>query len=255
MKISSYNVNGLRAALRHGLLDWIQQERPEVICLQETKCTLGQIDRAPLEAMGYELYLFPAERRGYSGVAILSRHQPTSVVYGMGMPLYDREARLMYLELEGLCVICVYHPSGSSGAERIAFKLEWLEAFSSFVRGLRQRYRDVVICGDFNICHEAIDIHDPVRNARVSGFLPEERSWMTAWFAEGYIDAFRALHPERIAYSWWSYRTAARERNKGWRIDYTILSQSLEGRLLEASIDTEARHSDHCPISLVLSEP
>lgn len=254
MRIASYNVNGLRACLRNGLASWLEVERPEVLCLQETKCTREQIDLTALEELGYKLYLFPALKAGYSGVGILTRLKPDFVGYGMGSELYDAEGRLMRMDFGQLTLLCVYHPSGSSGAERVDFKLRFLDDFSTYIRQLRQVRELLVVCGDFNICHEPIDIHDPVRNVRVSGFLPEERAWMTQWLAEGYVDAFRRLHPHEVAYSWWSYRSGARARNKGWRIDYTMISESLLPRLQEARIHTDAVHSDHCPVSLVLSE-
>lgn len=252
MRIASYNVNGLRACLRHGLVEWLTLERLDVLCLQETKCRLEQLDTTSLEQLGYTLYIFPADKAGYSGVGILTRLRAERVSYGMGSADYDAEGRLLRLDIGDLTVLSVYHPSGSSGAERIAFKLSFLEAFAAYTRQLRQERKHLVICGDFNICHEPIDIHDPIRNAQVSGFLPEERAWMSAWLAEGYTDAFRHLHPDEVAYSWWSYRVGARARNKGWRIDYTILSDSLLPILKQAQVHTDAEHSDHCPVSLIL---
>lgn len=253
MKIVSYNVNGLRAALGHGLLEWIQDEQPDIVCLQETKLSPEQLNRAELEHLGYQVYLYPAQRKGYSGVGILTKHPPVRVVYGMDIPKYDEEGRMLRLDFEEFSIVSVYHPSGSSGEERIAFKLQWLDDWQKYIQELRQVCPRLVLCGDFNICHRAIDIHDPVRGAKLSGFLPEERAWMEQFLSLGYVDAWRTLNPDVVAYSWWSYRAKARERNKGWRIDYCLLTEELLPMLTQAALYTDAYHSDHCPVGIKLN--
>ena len=179
MKIITYNVNGLRAAASKGLPNWLEQESPDVLCLQETKLQPDQYPASEFEALGYKAYLFSAEKKGYSGVAILTRREPDHVEYGMGLEEYDREGRFIRADFGDLSVVSVYHPSGTSGDERQDFKMIWLEAFQKYVNQLRKERPKLILCGDYNICHEPIDIHDPVRNATNSGFLPEEREWMT----------------------------------------------------------------------------
>lgn len=252
MKIVSYNVNGLRAALGKGLVDWLKEVDADVICLQETKLQPEQFDASLVEALGYHCYLFSAEKKGYSGVAIFCKKEPLHVAYGMGIEQYDREGRMIRVDYPELSIASIYHPSGSSGDERQAFKMQWLEDWEQYISKLRLEHPKLVLAGDYNICHEAIDIHDPVRNATSSGFLPEEREWMSHFLSEGYIDSFRALHPEEVKYSWWSYRSFARKNNKGWRIDYCMLTDTLSQQLKEAEIYNDAIHSDHCSISVTL---
>lgn len=252
MKIITYNVNGVRAAVKKGLLDWIQAVQADVICLQETKAQPDQIPTEEFEALGYKTYMHSAEKKGYSGVAILSRHEPEHVEYGMGLPEYDREGRFIRADYNGVSVVSVYHPSGSSGEERQAFKMQWLEDYLHYVNELKKERPNLVLSGDYNICHQAIDIHDPVRNAKVSGFLPEEREWMSRFLDTGFIDSFRHFNKEPHHYSWWSYRAQARSKNKGWRIDYNMVSKPLEAQLQRAVILPDAMHSDHCPVLLEL---
>ncbi|GIV39888.1 MAG: exodeoxyribonuclease [Thermonema sp.] len=255
LRIITYNVNGIRAAVRKGLADWIQAARPDVLCLQEIKANHDTFPRALFESLGYRCYLYPAQKAGYSGVAILSRLPAKQVVEGMQHPLYDAEGRVLRAFYEGICVVSVYMPSGSSGDERQAVKMQFLEDFNHFVEQHRQQYPEypLVICGDFNICHQAIDIHNPVRNANTSGFLPEERAWMSDFLERGFIDTFRHFNPEPHHYTWWSYRARAREKNLGWRIDYCMADVQLKEQLQRAVILPEARHSDHCPVLLELS--
>lgn len=248
MKIISYNVNGIRAAINKGFLEWLDATKPDVICLQEIKAIHEQIPLLDFEAMGYHHYWFPAEKKGYSGVGILSLQKPDQVVTGMQMPQYDREGRFLRADFGDLSVVSVYHPSGSSGEERQAFKMQWLDDFNNCIADLRKHRPNLIVSGDYNICHQAIDIHDPVRNATVSGFLPEERAWMSDFLASGFIDSFRQLVKEAHHYSWWSYRANARTNNKGWRIDYNMLTESLLPHLKSAGIMPEAVHSDHCPV-------
>ena len=248
MRIISYNVNGIRAAISKGLLEWLDGVSPDVVCFQELKATPDQIPVMEIEAMGYHCYWFSAKKKGYSGVGILSKKEPDKVVFGMNNPLYDDEGRFLRADFGDLSVVSVYHPSGTTGEERQDFKMEWLDFFRKYVNELRKTRPNLVLSGDYNICHEAIDIHDPIRNATSSGFLPEERQWFTDFLGDGYIDSFRTLCKEPNNYSWWSYRANARENNKGWRIDYHILTDSLKDNLVSAAILPEAKHSDHCPI-------
>lgn len=248
MKIITYNVNGIRAAVKKGFLEWLQAADPDVLCLQETKAQPDQIPVLDFMDLGYTTYSFSAKKKGYSGVAILSKQQPTHVEYGMGIEKYDNEGRFIRADFGELSVASIYHPSGSSGDERQTFKMEWLSDFAAYVQTLKQTRKHLVLAGDYNICHKPIDIHDPKRNAKSSGFLPEEREWMTQFLAMGYIDAFRELNKNPDNYTWWSYRANARARNKGWRIDYQMLTKNMLSRLQHAEILSQAKHSDHCPL-------
>ena len=237
MKIITYNVNGLRAALSKGFTRWLEEEQPDVVCLQETKAQPDQIPTLEFEALGYRSYFFSAKKKGYSGVAILTRVEPDHVEYGMGIPEYDDEGRFIRADYGDLSIVSVYHPSGTMGDERQAFKMKWLEDFQHYIGELQKTRPQLILCGDYNICHRPIDIHDPVRNATNSGF----------------IDTFRYFHPEEAGkYSWWSYRFNARANNKGWRIDYCMASENLKSRLKDAYILPEVYHSDHCPCVLIV---
>ncbi len=247
MKIITYNVNGLRSALSKDFTGWLASEAPDIICLQEIKAMPEQIPIQLFESLGYHSYLFPAEKKGYSGVAILSRPKPDQIVEGIGIDRYDSEGRFLRADYGDLSVVSVYHPSGTTGETRQAFKMQWLDDFRTYIHQLLQQRPQLLLCGDYNICHQPIDIHDPVRNATVSGFLPEEREWMSKFLADGFIDTFRMFHPEPDQYTWWSYRFNARARNKGWRIDYCMASESLRPYLKDAFILHDVRHSDHCP--------
>ena len=252
MKIKTYNDNGLRAAVTKGLPQWMEEVQPDVLCLQETKLQPDQYPSEALGGLGYKHYLFSARKKGYSGVAILTKQTPDHVEYGMGIEEYDNEGRFLRADYGDLSIVSVYHPSGTSGDERQAFKMEWLERFQTYVVELMQSRPKLVLCGDYNICHEEIDIHDPVRNATSSGFLPEERAWMTRFLDAGFVDAFRHIHPSLQEYTWWSYRFNARAKNKGWRIDYCMLSKPVCPLLKDARILGDAVHSDHCPMSIDL---
>ncbi len=253
MKIISYNVNGIRAAQRKGLLEWLAEASPDLLCLQETKAQPDQLDEALLKPEGYHTYWFSAEKKGYSGVAIYTKKEPKHVAYGIGMEAYDKEGRALRVDFDELSVLCLYLPSGSSGDHRQEAKDNFLKDFLPYVDKLKTEIPWLVICGDFNICHTEIDIHDPVRNKDSSGFLPHERAWLTDFLDLGFVDSFRMLHPdEPDHYSWWSYRANARARNKGWRIDYHMVTDSLQDRVKAAGMLTEVKHSDHCPIFLTL---
>ena len=253
MKIVTYNVNGLRAAIEKGFPEWLAVESPDVICLQETKLQDEQYPRDLFFSMGYYSHIFCAtSKKGYSGVAILSKQKPDAVHFGMGIPRYDAEGRFVRADFDDLSVVSVYHPSGTSGEARQAFKMDWLEDFRGYANGLRLKRPNLVLCGDFNISHAPIDIHDPVRNAKSSGFLPEEREWMTNFLADGFTDSFRYKNPELRQYSWWSYRFKSRSTNKGWRLDYCMVSNEARKRIDRAWILDEAVHSDHCPAGLTI---
>lgn len=250
MKSISYNVNGIRAAETKGLSAWLLSQDADLIALQETKAFESQFDWSPFLNAGYSVHTESAQKPGYSGVAILSRLAPLAVVRGVGEPWIDYEGRVIRLDFEKFSFMSVYMPSGSSGDERQTYKMKFLEFFGSYAQSLAGALPGLIIAGDYNICHQAIDIHDPVGNAQSSGFLPEEREWFSGFLNKGFVDPFRKLHPERVGYSWWSYRQGARAKNKGWRIDYQCISNSLVGNLGATEIHPEAIHSDHCPISL-----
>ncbi len=252
MKIASYNVNGIRAAVKKGFLEWLEASNADVVCLQETKAQEDQIPILDFAALGYKTYAFSAKKKGYSGVAILSKIEADKVVKGMGIEKYDNEGRFIRADFGPLSIVSVYHPSGSSGDLRQDFKMQWLDDFQQYVLQLTKERPELVISGDYNICHEAIDIHDPKRNAKSSGFLPEEREWMSAFLDKGFVDTFRYLNTEPNHYSWWSYRANARANNKGWRIDYHMISKNLLPRLKAAYIQPDAYQSDHCPIFVEL---
>lgn len=253
MKIISYNVNGIRAALGKDFAGWLKQEDPDIICLQETKAQPDQIDTLLFAELGYTTFAHSAVKKGYSGVAILTKMSPDNVVIGMNHPRYDAEGRVIRADYGDLSVISVYIPSGSSGEERQAFKMDFLEAFLPFVTELRKTRPNLIIGGDYNICHKPIDINHPERQIGVSGFLPEEREWMDRWEATGMIDTFRVYDSSPEKYSWWSYRGGARFRNAGWRIDYHWVSETLRDRLRSAAILADVVHSDHCPVSVELA--
>lgn len=254
MRIITYNVNGIRAAMRKDWIDWLRNANADVVCLQEIKASPDQlIDLLLIESLGYEHYWFPAEKKGYSGTAILTKRSPKHVEYGCGIETYDREGRIIRADFDELSVISAYFPSGSSGDARQDFKYQFLDDFRRYSDKLLTEYPNLVISGDYNICHRAIDIHNPKSNAKSSGFLPEERMWMESFINSGYIDTFRHLHPEPHQYTWWSYRANARAKNLGWRIDYNMASLALENNIKQAAILADAVHSDHCPVLLELA--
>ena len=248
MRIISYNVNGIRAAITKGFLDWLQQANPDVICLQEIKATQDQIPTEEITKAGYPYqYYFPAEKKGYSGVAILSKTEPKNVVYGTGIQHMDFEGRNLRVDFDDVSIMSLYLPSGTN-IDRLDFKFQYMDEFQNYINHLKNDVPNLIICGDYNICHEAIDIHDPVRNATVSGFLPSERKWLDGFMKSGFVDSFRHFNKEPHNYSWWSYRAGARGNNKGWRIDYNLVSENIKHRMTRAVILPEAKHSDHCPI-------
>ena len=247
-KILSYNVNGIRAALNKGLADYLSTEDADIVCFQELKAMESQIPEGVIESLGYQAYYYSAEKKGYSGVGLLSKEQPLSVQHGCGHELFDAEGRVIRADFDGYSVMSVYFPSGSSGDHRQEIKYQFLDFFFDYIRELRKTIPNLIICGDYNICHRAIDIHAPKRNEKSSGFLPEERAWMDKWFDSGMIDSFRAINGNITdRYTWWSFRANARANNKGWRIDYISITDELKDQLVGAEIRDEAVHSDHCP--------
>lgn len=249
MKIYSYNVNGIRAAMNKGFLAWLEKSNADVVCLQETKAQPDQIPMLEFTSLGYNCYPFSAQKKGYSGVAILTKKVPENKIIGMGIEKYDFEGRVIRVDYPDLSIVSVYHPSGTSSEERQAFKMQWLNDFQQYALELQKQIPHIVFCGDYNIAHTEIDIHDPKGNAKNSGFLPEERQWLTEFINSGFTDSFRYIHPDvKDAYSWWSYRANARMKNKGWRIDYCMVSNLIKDRIKDAGIDPTAMQSDHCPI-------
>lgn len=249
MRIISYNVNGIRAAIKKGLIDWLKTDPADIICFQETKATQGDVDMKAFEAMGYHHHWFSANKKGYSGVAVFSKIKPDHVIYGNGHKVSDDEGRVIQLDFGDIRLINAYFPSGTSGDERQQFKYVWLDEIDSFLTTLQKTKPNIVLVGDYNIAHNEIDIHDPKGNKNSSGFLPEERDWMTQFLGKGWIDTFRVFHPEPHRYSWWSQRfPTVRLNNKGWRIDYITVTDSLKDRLIDAEIYPDVKHSDHCPI-------
>ncbi len=252
MKIISYNVNGIRAALNKGFETWLMATQPDVLCLQETKAMQEQVDTSIFEELGYEHYWFSAQKKGYSGVAILTKNTPLAVTYGTGIEQMDFEGRVLRVDFKGVSIISLYLPSGTN-SDRLAYKFQFMDEFQAYINRLKKEIPNLVICGDYNICHQAIDIHDPVRNKTVSGFLPEERAWLDGFLRSGFIDSFRHLNPHPHNYSWWSYRANARANNKGWRIDYALVASALENQISTSFILPEAKHSDHCPVGVKLN--
>lgn len=248
LNIISYNLNGIRSAIDKGWIDWLAVHHFDVICVQETKAQPEQVDLSALEALGYHAYWHSAEKKGYSGVLTLSRRPADFVEAGCGIAEYDREGRILRTDFGDWTLLNCYFPSGTSGDERQDVKMRFLHDFYAFVQDLRQHRPRIIVVGDYNIAHQEIDIHDPVRNKNTTGFLPEERAWMTQWFDSGFTDGFRALNPQAVQYSWWSFRAGARKNNKGWRIDYQSVTNNLAGQLRQAAQLTEVVHSDHCPV-------
>ncbi|MFN8282639.1 MAG: exodeoxyribonuclease III [Chitinophagales bacterium] len=251
IELVSYNVNGIRSAISKGLVDWIQQTDYDIYLFQEIKANEADIPKELFEALGYECHFFSAQKKGYSGVGVITKLKPQNVIKGMAVEKFDYEGRLIRFDIGDITFVNSYFPSGSSGDERQAVKMEYLDHFYDYIHELKKVKPKIIISGDYNICHQPIDIHDPKGNKDSSGFLPEERDWMTKYFDSGFIDTFRHFNKEAIAqYSWWSFRANARNNNKGWRIDYHAATKELEAQLLDAKIFMDVIHSDHCPIYL-----
>ncbi len=243
MKIVSFNVNGIRAAVKKGLLDWLKDNQPDILCLQEVKAMKEQMSLDDFHGLGYAVHVHSAEKKGYSGVAVLTKLKARPLNHALNHDLLDKEGRVLALDFGNFTLINAYFPSGTTPG-RQALKMDFLDAFDRFIKDKPS----TIITGDFNICHHAIDIHDPIKNIKTPGFLPEERAWMDALLEKGFVDAFRIYRQEADQYSWWSYRTKARERNKGWRIDYIMVPKTMVKKVSDAGHDYQSYHSDHCPV-------
>lgn len=252
LRIVSYNLNGIRAAIKKDWIDWVAANDFDIIGIQETKAQEEQVDLAALKALGFEhLHWHSAEKKGYSGVTIFSKQAPDNVVIGMGVERFDREGRVIRADFGDLTLLNCYFPSGTSGDIRQDVKYDFLDTFYDWIQELRKERPNLIVQGDYNIAHTEMDIHNPKSNKNTSGFLPEERAWMTKWLSEaGFVDSFRYKNPDLEKYSWWSYRAKARANNKGWRIDYQSVVEALKDRIVAADLLNDAVHSDHCPCLL-----
>ncbi len=247
-RIISYNINGLRAAVNKGFHEWIKIINADILCIQEIKIQQDQIDNRIYDSYGYNTFWYPSERKGYSGTALLTKGNPELLQYGMRIKKYDVEGRLIRADYKDITLICVYVPSGTMGGARQVFKMKFLMDFQKYIDNLKKVRPNIIISGDFNICHKPVDINHPEKHKKSSGFLPEERKWMDEFIESGFIDTFREFNKESEQYSWWSYRANARSKNLGWRIDYHMISGNLKSRLKGAGILSKVIHSDHCPV-------
>lgn len=254
-KILCWNVNGIRAAVRNGFLEWLQRESPDILCVQETKASPEQLGDEVREPPGYHVYWNYPEKKGYSGVATFAREKPMAVKYGLGIPRFDAEGRVIIAEYSGFTIFNVYFPNGKKDETRLEYKLDFYDALFDFAEPLRQRGEKLIVCGDFNTAHKEIDLARPKENEKVSGFLPVERAWLDKLTSHGYVDVFRQFNREPGQYTWWDLKTRARERNVGWRIDYFFVTENLLEMVSEAFIMPEVRGSDHCPVGIKLRTP
>ena len=252
--IVSYNINGIRAAIRKGLAEWLDRVNPDIVCLQEIKAKPEQFDTQIFNKMGYKCYIHSANKPGYSGVAILTRITAEKVIYGCKIQDIDNEGRVLRIDYPKFSVMSIYFPSGSSGDIRQKYKMYFLQKMYNYIKKIKLNKHNLIVCGDYNICHKAIDIHNPLRNKNTSGFLPEEREWLTNFINTGFIDSFRFFDKSSGKYSWWSYRARARAKNLGWRIDYIMVTENLSSSLNKAAILSDAEHSDHCPVLLEMTD-
>lgn len=252
MRIYSWNVNGIRAVKRKGFLDWIEEEQPDVLGLQEIRIQDHQLKDKLREIEGYHSYFTFGEKKGYSGVALYTKKKPLDVWHGLGIKRFDREGRVIAAEFDDFYLLNIYFPNGKRSKERLNYKLDFYDAVLDYCEDLRENGKEIVVCGDYNTAHHPIDLHDPDSNVKTSGFMPIEREWLDKLEEHGYIDTYRYFHPDKETYSWWSYRTRARERDAGWRIDYHFISGGLEDKLQNADILTDVMGSDHCPVTITL---
>jgi exodeoxyribonuclease-3 len=253
LRALSWNVNGLRSVHRHGnFLPWFLEDSPDILCLQETKSLVEQLPPELLSVEGYHAYFASAERKGYSGVAIYSKQEPLDVIHGLGIDEFDVEGRVLIAEYPSFVLMNIYYPNGKMSAERLAYKMRFYDAFLTFADGLKAAGQNVVVCGDVNTAHREIDIARPKENAKISGFLPEERAWMDEFLGRGYTDTFRMFDDRAEQYSYWDMKSRARDRNVGWRIDYFFVSDGFKDKVKSASIMSNVVGSDHCPITVEL---
>ncbi len=248
MRIVTFNVNGIRSAVQKGLWKWVAGKNIDILCLQEVKAGMEQADLQEIMDLGYHAEWFEAEKKGYSGVATFSKHRPDKVIRGIANEVFDREGRVLRTDFGDLTVLNCYFPSGSSGEDRHEFKMEFLEYFGKWIKPVRAERTRSIVLGDYNIVHQALDIHNPTRKDNPSGYRPEERAWMDEWFNSGWKDAFREMNPDLQSFSWWSYRAGSRQKDKGWRIDYCSVSESFAGSIISSFHDKDAAFSDHCPV-------
>ena len=248
MKFISWNVNGLRACVGKEFEKQFKDLDADFFCLQETKMQAGQLD---ISFPGYESYWNYADKKGYSGTAIFTKHKPLSVTYGIDIDEHDHEGRVITLEMEDFYLVTVYTPNSQDGLRRLDYRMKWEDDFQAYLHKLDEK-KPVIVCGDMNVAHQEIDLKNPKTNHKNAGFTDEEREKMTQLLSNGFIDTFRSLYPEQVTYSWWSYRFRAREKNTGWRIDYFLISERLKDRLEDAKIHTEIMGSDHCPVEITL---
>ena len=253
MRLISWNVNGIRAAHKKGFLDWFEAEKPDVLCVQETKAHVDQLPDSLKSVDGYASWFTTPERKGYSGVGLYSRIEPRSVKFGLGVDRFDSEGRTIVADFEDFVLLGVYFPNGKRSADRLRYKMDFYDAFLDYVNNLRADGRNVVVCGDVNTAHKEIDLARPKENQKISGFLPEERAWIDNLLGHGYVDSFRKFNQEPGHYSWWNQMTRARDRNVGWRIDYFFVDCDLAPRLTDAFIMSDVMGSDHCPVGIELS--
>jgi len=255
MRIISYNVNGIRAAMNKGFIEWLKTNPADIICVQETKAHKDNVDHKQFTDLGYYDYWYSAEKKGYSGVAVFTKIKPDFTQLGNGYMQSDAEGRVIRLDFGNVTLINAYFPSGTSGDERQAYKYVWLDEFFEYLQLLRKTRPNLIVCGDYNIAHKEIDIHDPKGNKKSSGFLPEERAWMDKFISNGWVDTFRELNQEPHHYSWWSQRfPSVRLQNKGWRIDYITVTDKLQKKVKSVNILPDVKHSDHCPVFLELAK-
>ncbi|MCF8323409.1 MAG: exodeoxyribonuclease III [Leadbetterella sp.] len=252
MKLTTFNVNGIRSALNKGLEDWLKSHDPDVLCLQEIKLFETELVEPIFVKLGYHCHWFPAQKRGYAGVAILSKQKPERVTYGCGIEQYDLEGRTIVATFEKFHVLCAYFPSGTMGDIRQDVKMAFLDDMFEFIHRFDRAEKPIFVCGDINICHNEIDIHNPKSNAKSSGFLPEERAWVGKFIDSGFKDCFRLKNTDPQQYTWWSYRAGARSKNLGWRIDYIFVNHEAQDFILDAQIHADVIMSDHCPVSVEL---
>jgi exodeoxyribonuclease-3 len=254
MKITTWNVNGYRAILRKNAIDWVDAVNPDILCLQETKLQLDQIDEGEASINGYDGVWHSAERKGYSGVATFFKKAPLQIDMGLGIEKFDLEGRVIRIQAEDFILFNIYFPNGGQDNSRVPYKLEFYEALLKICDQLHQKGHNIIITGDFNTAHNEIDLTNPKSNEKNTGFLPEERVWIDKYLEHNFVDAFRHLYPEREAYTWWSYRYNARKKNIGWRLDYFLVSESLMNNVEDVIIHDDIMGSDHCPVSLVIKD-
>ena len=253
MRVISWNVNGIRAVHKKGFLDWFASESPDILCIQETKATQSQLPGELTSVPGYHSYFSASDRKGYSGVALYTRQEPESVTYGLGIEKFDNEGRTIIADFGTFVLFDIYFPNGKRSDERLRYKMDFYDVFLDYINDLKSKGRHIVVCGDVNTAHKEIDLARPKENSKISGFLPEERSWMDKFLEHGYVDTFRIYNQEPDNYSYWDQITRARDRNVGWRIDYFFVNQGFAGQVSNAFILPDVMGSDHCPVGIEIA--